>query len=185
MDLEKLRFDDPRLHSFSTRASSVAKQHRPFVFFLIFAAFVFLCRHLPWGQSFPTYTTFDDSYNKTLAPGNGAIVFIPENNSTKAPKFAKIAVASGFEDILYEKALDTHIRHAARHGYPMYMARENAADGMFNKIAYIIDILLNELFKPAEDRVDWLLYVYSSALVWRLSANRRTLPATSTPTPSS
>ena len=98
-------------------------------------------------------------FNRTHLPGNGTIEFIPEApvNTTKKARFAKIAVASGFEDILYERALDTHVQHAARHGYPMYTARENAADGMFNKIAFILDILLNELFKPADERVEWLL----------------------------
>jgi len=89
--------------------------------------------------------------------GNGTLSYIPNNNDTKPARFAKIAVASGFEDILYEKAIMTHVRHAEKHGYPMYMARENAADGMFNKIAYVIDVLLNELYKPADERVAWLL----------------------------
>jgi hypothetical protein len=68
-----------------------------------------------------------------------------------------IAVATEFEDILYERALDTHMQHARRHGYPVHIARENAAEGMFNKIAYILDVLLNNLFKPANNRVEWLL----------------------------
>jgi hypothetical protein len=154
-------------HSIRSRATTMARQHRPFVAFLLFAAFVLTCMHLPWGTPGTPNATpaapvvvepeYDPSYNKTLAPGNGTIQIIPENNSAQKPRFAKIAVASGFEDILYERALETHFQHAAKHGYPMYMARENAAEGMFNKIAYILDVLLNELFKPAEDRVEWLL----------------------------
>ncbi|KAF1810388.1 hypothetical protein P152DRAFT_378212, partial [Eremomyces bilateralis CBS 781.70] len=58
----------------------------------------------------------------------------------------------------YERAIETHVQHALRHGYPLYMAREQAADGMFNKVAYIMNILLNELYKPAEERVEWLFY---------------------------
>jgi len=156
-----MRFVDD--HSVRSRATTLAKQHRPFVAFLLFATFVLTCMHLPWGApGIPTAAVvveppFDPAYNKTLAPGNGTIQMIPENNSAQKPRFAKIAVASGFEDILYERALDTHFAHAKKHGYPMYMARENAAEGMFNKIAYIMDVLLNELFKPAEDRVEWLL----------------------------
>ena len=94
-----------------------------------------------------------------MEPGNGTFGYRPDMNSTTAARFAKIAVASGFEDILYEKALETHVQHAMKHGYPLYMGRENAADGMFNKIAFILEVLLNELFKPAEERVEWLLSV--------------------------
>jgi hypothetical protein len=164
MDIEKMRFGDD--HSVRSRATTLAKQHRPFVAFLLFATFVLTCMHLPWGAPgtaptavvvTPVEPVIDPSYNQTMAPGNGTIQLIPENPSAKQPRFAKIAVASGFEDILYERALETHFAHAKKHGYPMYMARENAAEGMFNKIAYILDILLNELFKPAEERVEWLL----------------------------
>lgn len=150
---------DLRLHSHYSCASSLAKQHKPFIAFLALATFIFTCMHLPWGSSLNAYHIDVAQYNRTLPAGNGSIEFIPDTltNTTKKARFAKIAVASGFEDILYERALDTHVQHAIRHGYPMYMARENAADGMFNKIAYILDILLNELFKPADERVEWLL----------------------------
>ncbi|TID25708.1 gb [Venturia nashicola] len=173
MDIEKMRFDD---HSGRSRATALVKQHRPFIAFLLFATFVLTCMHLPWGgpgtESAGTPATpavvepvFDPSYNKTLTPGNGTIQMIPENNQAQKPRFAKIAVASGFEDIVYERALDTHFAHAKKHGYPMYMARENAAEGMFNKIAYIMDVLLNELFKPAEDRVEWLFYFDADSII--------------------
>jgi hypothetical protein len=162
MGLEKMKFaEDHRLHSVRLRASGLARQHQPFVAFLLFASFVLLCMHLPWGsagsQAAVSVEVIDPSYNKTIPPGNGTIEIMPDSMLMTKPKFAKIAVASGFEDILYERALATHVRHAQKHGYPMYMARENAADGMFNKIAYILDVLLNELFKPAEERVEWLL----------------------------
>ena len=98
--------------------------------------------------------------------GSGTLSFIPaDNTTTKAPRFAKVAVASGFEDVLYERALDTHWQHAKKHGYPMYMGRENAAEGMFNKIAYIMAVLLQELFKPAEDRVEWLFYFDADSII--------------------
>ncbi|KAF2103390.1 hypothetical protein NA57DRAFT_18268, partial [Rhizodiscina lignyota] len=65
----------------------------------------------------------------------------------------------------YEKALQTHIDHAKKWGYPLYMARENAADGMFNKVAYIMTVLLNELYKPADERVEWLFYFDVDSIV--------------------
>ena len=173
-DFEKMRFleDQYGPQSVRTRATTLARQHRPFVAFLLFAAFIFTCMHIPNGSngrsaadSTPKVVV-DPSYNKTMEKGNGTLEIIPDAaNMTKTARFAKIAVASGFEDILYERALDTHVQHAKKHGYPMYMARENAADGMFNKIAYIMDVLLNELFKPAEDRVEWLFYFDADSII--------------------
>lgn len=174
-DYEKMRFlEEQRLGggSFRTRATALARQHRPFVAFLLFATFIFTCMHIPNGvrdsssSSTPEKILIDPKYNKTMEIGNGTLQIIPDTaNYTKTARFAKIAVASGFEDILYERALDTHVQHAKKHGYPMYMARENAADGMFNKIAYIMDVLLNELFKPAEERVEWLFYFDADSII--------------------
>ncbi len=110
--------------------------------FIFVVSFIFLCK-----------------FNPTVSAGKGTIKFTSEilSNTTKKARFAKVTVASGFEDISYEQALETHKQHAIRHGYPMYIARENAADGMFNKVAQILHILLHELFKPADERVEWLL----------------------------
>jgi len=81
------------------------------------------------------------------------------------PRFAKVVIASGFEDIVYERALDTHRRYAQKHGYPIYIARENAAEGMFNKVAFLQVVLLDELYKPREERVEWLFYTDADTIV--------------------
>lgn len=152
-------WDDRRAGSLWRRTTNLARQHQPFVAFLLFATFVFLCMQLPWTGSKRdlSSSTFLPPANGTMGPGNGTQVYLPANNFSSKPKFAKVTVASGFEDIVYEKALGTHWDHAERHGYPMYLARENAVEGMFNKIAYLMDILLNEMYKPVDERVEWLL----------------------------
>jgi hypothetical protein len=160
---------DPRIQHTISRSQTLAKQHKPFVAFLLFASFIFLCMRLPWDGAAP-YTgrpadslaangqlrpDLDPLFNQTIAQGKGSLEIIPDN-AIRA-RWAKVAVASGFEDVVYERALDTHIKHAEKHGYPMYVGRENAADGMFNKIAFILHIVLQELYKPAEARIEWLL----------------------------
>ncbi|KAF2396493.1 hypothetical protein EJ06DRAFT_524478 [Trichodelitschia bisporula] len=164
MDREKLKLDDFRRAAVRSRISTIVRHHQPLLAFLLFAGFVLLCVHLPWGGSSDgsmPHMSMDEAvakYNKTVPPGNGTVKYLPAPNPVRKPRFAKVAIASGFEDILYERALDTHVKHAEKHGYPLYMARETAAEGMFNKVAFIMDVLLNELFKPADERVEWLFY---------------------------
>jgi hypothetical protein len=170
MDWEKMRLlKDPQLHAALHRSKSLARQHKPFLAFLLFASFVLFCMHLPWsgahspiyGPPSPSSSNYsphtDPVFNRTIPHGQGSLELIPKIPSGKKARWAKVAVASGFEDVVYEKALETHIRHAKRHGYPMYVGRENAADGMFNKIAFILHIVLQELYKPADERIEWLL----------------------------
>jgi len=161
----KFSYEDVRISRSLTRASALAKQHTPFIAFLAFASFVLLCMQLPWGHPIDSAVKGGANGNQTIPPGGGTLEFFPQLNRTGPPRFAKIAVASGFEDILYEKALQTHFDHAEKHGYPMYMAREQAADGMFNKIAYIMTVLLNELYKPADERVEWLFYFDADSII--------------------
>lgn len=160
--------------------AAVIRSHAPLVAFIFFAGFILVCMHLPWSATVinvskhDILSKFNDKWpsdaNKTMPIGNGTLEIKPNTTvGDKQPRFAKVAVASGFEDILYERALQTHIDHAEKWGYPLYMARENAADGMFNKVAYIMTVLLNELYKPAEERVEWLLYVSLFTERWRSS----------------
>jgi galactosyl transferase GMA12/MNN10 family len=178
MDWEKAKLiaDNPQVAAAITRSSALAKQHKPFIAFLAFASFVLLCMHLPWSQagaaslgglSRPTHMTPDQDpfFNTTASKPNGSLEIIPATTMGKKARWAKVAVASGFEDVVYERALDTHIKHAERHGYPMYVGRENAADGMFNKIAYILHVVLQELYKPAEERIEWLFYFDADTII--------------------
>ena len=98
-----------------------------------------------------------------LGAANGSTtIYVPQEDANtrkySKPMIAKVAVASGFEDAAYELGLDTHRIHAERHGYPMYLTRESAIEGMFNKIAFIMRALLEELYKEPDERVEWLLY---------------------------
>lgn len=164
-------WQDPRQATPWRRVTTTARQHTPLVAFLTFACFVLLCMHLPWSSTIIDMHILRSNQNtsanntteaKPMPLGNGTLEIEPNTTALdKTTRFAKITVASGFEDILYEKALQTHIDHAEKWGYKLYMARENAADGMFNKVAYIMTVLLNELYKPAEERVEWLLCVLS------------------------
>jgi hypothetical protein len=45
----------------------------------------------------------------------------------------------------YERAIETHIRYAERHGYPIYVLREDLYKGVWNKIVYLIHVILNEM----------------------------------------
>jgi galactosyl transferase GMA12/MNN10 family len=182
MDWEKAKvhLDDPRVHAALNRSTTLAKQHKPFVAFLLFASFVLFCMHLPWSDPHSSYLTMppnsrgggsgiipamDPIFNQSESQRNGSLAIIPKVIVGEKQRWAKVAVASGFEDIVYERALETHIRHAERWGYPMYVGRENAADGMFNKIAYILNIVLQELYKPAEDRIEWLFYFDADTII--------------------
>jgi hypothetical protein len=82
-------------------------------------------------------------------------------------KIAKVSVAfSSLVSPTIERAFETHFKHNAMHGYRHFIAREVLVDevddhrrpkGTWSKPAYVLSILINELSKPPEKRLEWLL----------------------------
>ncbi|KAK4901923.1 hypothetical protein LTR49_027160 [Elasticomyces elasticus] len=59
----------------------------------------------------------------------------------------------------YERALQSHQRHAERWGHTLKVLREHLAAGSWNKPTYILHVLAQELIKPPSERAEWLMWV--------------------------
>ncbi|KAL2373302.1 hypothetical protein RJ035_002056 [Blastomyces gilchristii] len=73
------------------------------------------------------------------------------------PKVGKVTMLWGNNPV-YERALKTHEEHSRRLGYPLFKLQAPVLDGFWNKMAIILSVLLQELQKPVDDRLEWLLY---------------------------
>ena len=60
---------------------------------------------------------------------------------------------------VYEQALKTHDKHNAAYGYDMTVLRRQLLPGFWSKPAYILSRLLEEMAKPEEERLEWIVYV--------------------------
>lgn len=63
----------------------------------------------------------------------------------------------GATNEFYERALQSHKNHSARHGNPMDILRNDVASGYWNKPSYILSVLVQELSKDPCERVQWLM----------------------------
>jgi len=89
-------------------------------------------------------------------PGPPSIGLAPES------RIGKISILFNGKDELMNHALRTHEAHNRRFGYPLYILRhellnEGTLDGVWNKPAYLLGVLLEEMRKPAGERLEWLL----------------------------
>ena len=71
----------------------------------------------------------------------------------------------GKRNTLYERAIKTHERHAARQGLPIHVLRNNVADGFWNKPSYILSLLIAEAAKQPEQRATWLMWVDGDSII--------------------
>jgi hypothetical protein len=74
------------------------------------------------------------------------------------PKFGKITATFGEPDPPYENAIASHNLHNEIHGYPHFILREQMLRGLWSKHAYILTIIGNELAKPENERLKWVLW---------------------------
>jgi hypothetical protein len=71
---------------------------------------------------------------------------------------AKVSMLYGKPNVLYERALRSHLRHARRWGYPMQVLQQEILAGFWNKPSYLLAVIIQELSKPPSRRVEWLMY---------------------------
>ena len=61
---------------------------------------------------------------------------------------------------IYERSIDTHIKHGEQWGVPTHILRHDIVEaGFFNKPAYILGLIIEEMAKPYGKRAEWIVYV--------------------------
>ena len=79
------------------------------------------------------------------------------------PKFGVVSMLYGTNE-LYVRAIETHVRHAKRHGYPAYVLREELIEGIWNKLLWIIHAMVLELHK-GDQGAEWLMWFDADSAV--------------------
>jgi hypothetical protein len=81
----------------------------------------------------------------------------PVTGAARVPAVAKVSMIYGGANSVYVRSLNSHERHAVRHGYPMHILRHEVATGYWNKPSYLLSLLVQELAKRPAERVQWMM----------------------------
>ncbi|KAF9767189.1 hypothetical protein IL306_000279 [Fusarium sp. DS 682] len=65
----------------------------------------------------------------------------------------------------YQKALRTHVLHSMIHDDSLEVMCTPVVDSLWNKPAFILSLLLDEMVKPAQERLEWLFWVDRDTLI--------------------
>lgn len=99
------------------------------------------------------------------SPFRSEDVFEPEPEQWgHKTRIGKCTIVFGGSSI-YERTVKTHALHNKLHGYPLYVLRQSIMDDVWSKPAYILSLLLRELAKPQEERLEWLLWVDADTIM--------------------
>lgn len=74
-------------------------------------------------------------------------------------------------NVVYERAVRTHLKHAERWGYPSHVLREDIIGQgkwevlVFGKLLYLQSIIIAELTKPIGKRAEWIVWFDADTII--------------------
>ncbi|EMD62821.1 glycosyltransferase family 34 protein [Bipolaris sorokiniana ND90Pr] len=86
-----------------------------------------------------------------------------ETKETRRVALASITTGKKVE--AYQRAVQSHMLHAAVHDTSAHILCEDLADGAWNKIAFLLHLVQNELLKPNNTRLEWILWIDRDAII--------------------
>ncbi|RDW70879.1 uncharacterized protein DSM5745_08390 [Aspergillus mulundensis] len=80
-------------------------------------------------------------------------------------RITKASMLYGPRNAIYERALQSHARHAERWGYGMEVLRHEIAEGYWNKPSYLLALVIRELGRAVGERVEWFMWVDADSII--------------------
>ncbi|EUC41706.1 glycosyltransferase family 34 protein [Bipolaris oryzae ATCC 44560] len=80
-------------------------------------------------------------------------------------RVALSSITTGKKVEAYQRAVQSHMLHAAVHDISAHILCEDLADGAWNKIAFLLHLVQNELLKPKNKRLEWILWIDRDAII--------------------
>ncbi|KAM0282145.1 hypothetical protein ACHAQH_003185 [Verticillium albo-atrum] len=80
-------------------------------------------------------------------------------------RIATVTAQFGEPEEHYKRALRTHLRHSLVHRGEVHVLCAKIVDDLWNKPAFILDLLLSEMEKPEDERLQWLFWVDRDTII--------------------
>lgn len=80
-------------------------------------------------------------------------------------RVALATITTGEPKEAYDRAILSQMFHAAVHETSAHVLCEQLADGAWNKIAFLLNLVMNEMLEPEESRLEWILWIDRDAII--------------------
>ncbi|RAR06778.1 glycosyltransferase family 34 protein [Stemphylium lycopersici] len=85
--------------------------------------------------------------------------------ATGRARIATVTAQFGNPEEHYQVALQTHLLHALVHGTEVRVMCDPIVDDLWNKPAFILNLLMREMLKPERERLEWIQWVDRDTLI--------------------
>ncbi|KAF1935712.1 hypothetical protein EJ02DRAFT_116604 [Clathrospora elynae] len=120
--------------------------------------------HISYGptQCMPTFN--DKLKHLALARNESCATYAPfPVQESRRVAFASITTGQPAE--AYQRAILSQMFHSAVHGTSTHVLCEQLSDGAWNKIAFLLNLVMNEMLKPQDERLEWIMWIDRDAIL--------------------
>jgi mannan polymerase II complex MNN10 subunit len=80
-------------------------------------------------------------------------------------RVAFATITTGKPADAYQRAILSQMFASAVHGTSTHVLCEQLSDGAWNKIAFLLNLVMNEMLKPESERLEWVMWIDRDAIV--------------------
>ncbi|KAF2028102.1 hypothetical protein EK21DRAFT_70476 [Setomelanomma holmii] len=80
-------------------------------------------------------------------------------------RVAFATITTGKPAEAYQRAIQSQMFASAVKGTSTHVLCEQLSDGAWNKIAFLLNLVMNEMLKPVEDRLEWVMWIDRDAIL--------------------
>ncbi|EFQ87193.1 hypothetical protein CFE70_001172 [Pyrenophora teres f. teres 0-1] len=120
--------------------------------------------HVSYGNA-KCMPDFDDKQKKLALERRASCSQHAPFPSEESRRVAFATISTGKRIPAYDGAIQTQMLHAAVHVSSSHILCDDLAPGAWNKIAYLQYLVLAELLKPEDERLEWIMWIDRDAIV--------------------
>ncbi|KAL6168093.1 hypothetical protein ACJQWK_05754 [Exserohilum turcicum] len=120
--------------------------------------------HIHYGQA-QCMPAFGNDWKQRVAAQRESCAKHAPFNMAETRRTAIASITTGKPQEAYLRAIRTQMFHSAVHKTSTHILCETLVDGAWNKIAFLLNLVLNELQKPKESRLEWIMWIDRDVIV--------------------
>ncbi|KAF2847572.1 glycosyltransferase family 34 protein [Plenodomus tracheiphilus IPT5] len=120
--------------------------------------------HIAYGQT-QCMPHFDEKWQQAALLRNASCTKNAPFPTQETRRIGFASITTGEPIEAYQRAILTQMFHAAVHDTSIHILCDALTDGTFNKIAFLLHLVMAEMLKSASERLEWIMWTDRDAIV--------------------
>jgi mannan polymerase II complex MNN10 subunit len=109
--------------------------------------------------------SFDDNMKAEVIERNASCTKHAPFLTQEIRRVALATITTGKTTDAYQRAIVSQMFASAVHGTSTHVLCEQLSDGVWNKIAFLLNLVMTEMLKPADERLEWIMWIDRDAII--------------------